>query len=68
MFGNIEDEAHERAEECRREAKNVIKGADVLAWLSLADEWRKLADVRNVDRTMIDATHAKDQAPSFASA
>ena len=67
MFGNIEDEAHERAEECRREAKNVIKGADVLAWLSLADEWRKLAEVSNVDRTVA-ARQANDRALSFASA
>jgi hypothetical protein len=68
MFANLEDEAQERAEDCRREARNAIKAADVLAWLSLADEWRKLADVQNVDCTVIAAPQPNERAPAFAAA
>ena len=57
MFTDL-DEARERAEECRREAARAIHTIDVLAWLSLADEWRKLAQARDVDYPIIAATQA----------
>jgi hypothetical protein len=43
MFDNVADESWQRAEECRREAERAIKADDRAAWLSLADEWLKLA-------------------------
>ena len=65
MFADL-DEALERAEECRREAARAIHTIDVLAWLSLADEWRKLAQTREIDYPVIAATQAaQDQPRSF---
>jgi hypothetical protein len=53
MFSNLRDEAWERAEECRREAAQAINKVDVIAWLSLADEWRKLSRPTDIDHSMI---------------
>jgi hypothetical protein len=43
------DGVYERADECRREAARATNAADVLAWLSLADEWRRLAQTSDSD-------------------
>jgi hypothetical protein len=66
MFLDL-DEARQRAEQCRREAQRAIHTVDVLAWLSLADEWRKLALASDdIDYPMITATPAiQDAAGSF---
>jgi hypothetical protein len=53
MFSNLRDEAWERAEECRREAARAINNVDVIAWLSLADEWRKLSRATDIDHPVI---------------
>jgi hypothetical protein len=37
----------ERADECRREAAQATNAADVVAWLSLADQWRQLGQDNN---------------------
>jgi hypothetical protein len=62
MFADL-DEALERAEECRREAARAIHTVDVVAWLSLADEWRKLAQARDVDYPVIAARQAAQDQP-----
>ena len=46
MFAETKDEAWERTKEGRREAARAFKTADVLAWLLLTDEWRKLSQSR----------------------
>ena len=43
------DEVLERANECRREAARSTNAADVIAWLSLADEWRRLGESGDPD-------------------
>jgi hypothetical protein len=68
MFANFNDEACERAEECRREAARASNTVDVVAWLSLADDWRKLSQANDSHQPM----HARrsiapqEQARSFA--
>jgi hypothetical protein len=52
MFANFKDEAWERAEECRREAARASNTVDVIAWLSLADEWRKLRQGNDSDQPL----------------
>ena len=52
MFAEINDQAGERPKEGRREATRTFKTADVLAWLSLADEWRKLSQSRVIDHAV----------------
>ena len=47
MSDNLGDEVLERADECRREAAQATNAADVVAWLSIADEWRKLGQDDN---------------------
>ena len=66
MFADLDD-AREYAEECRREAERAIHTVDVLAWLSLADEWRKLAQAPKIEYPVIAAAQAaQDQAGAFA--
>jgi hypothetical protein len=66
---NMVDESLERAEECRRLAAKAISTADAIAWLSLADEWRKLGQVTDVAHTLVAATQAAgNQGRSLASA
>jgi hypothetical protein len=55
MFAII-DEARERAEECRREAARAINTVDVVAWLSQADEWRKLGQAGDMGHPVIAAS------------
>jgi len=43
MFQIVFDEYLERAEECRLEARRSRKAEEKAAWLSLADEWLRLA-------------------------
>jgi hypothetical protein len=65
MFSNLKDEAWERAEECRREAARAMNKVDVIAWLSLADEWRKLSQTTDIDLPVIAGRHtAQDQVRS----
>jgi hypothetical protein len=52
MFANFHDEAWERAEECRREAARASNTVDVVAWLSLADEWRRLSQADDIGQSM----------------
>jgi hypothetical protein len=52
MFDNGADESWQRAEECRREAERAIKADDRAAWLSLADEWLRLAQKTAVSFTI----------------
>jgi hypothetical protein len=68
MFADLKDEASERAEECRREAARAINTIDVLAWLSLADEWRKLSQSTVVDQALRPRQTAHVQARSLAPA
>ena len=58
MIADLDDEIRERADECRREAARATKAADVMAWLSLADEWRKVGQANEIDSKTITATHA----------
>jgi hypothetical protein len=51
MFHNTFDEYWERAEECRLEARRSIHAEDRAAWLSLAEEWLRLAGANAADLT-----------------
>jgi hypothetical protein len=63
MFADL-DEARERAEQCRREAARAIHTVDVVAWLSLADEWRKLAQASDdINYPVIAARQAAQDQP-----
>jgi hypothetical protein len=43
FFQNTSEEYSERAEECRQEARRSLSKTDAAAWLSLAEEWLRLA-------------------------
>jgi hypothetical protein len=43
MFSDSEGEIFQRAEECRLEARRAINAEERAAWLSLAEEWLRLA-------------------------
>jgi hypothetical protein len=58
MFTDVTEEVRVRADECRREAARATNAADVMAWLSLADEWRKLSRADDGDCATILTTRA----------
>jgi hypothetical protein len=57
MFSDLADAARERAEECRREAVSAMGADDAIAWLSLADEWRKVAQATAIDYAAVAPTN-----------
>ena len=68
MFSDRADEARERFEECRREAARATNAVDVVAWLSLADEWRKLAQATDIDLKVLAAASATQKERPVAAA
>ncbi len=49
MFHDHTNEFWERVEECRREAESAPTAEDRAAWLCLADEWLKLAQITEAE-------------------
>jgi hypothetical protein len=66
MLTDIAEEVRERADECRREAARATNAADVVAWLSLADEWRQLEQANDIDCATIAVAHAAEGRTPFA--
>jgi hypothetical protein len=57
MFQIALDEYSERAEECRLEARRSLKAAEKSAWLSLADEWLRLAGMTQSEMAVLEPLH-----------